>query len=250
MVLQRPVRRLELVTAVQTAVSARRRQLQLRTHIAWQEELQRELNHRVKNALANVVAIYHMTMRQSATLEEFSERFEGRLTALSRVHGALAVSSEPRALSQVAELVLAPYRLASGESVLIAGPAVDVTSAAAITLALCLHELATNAAKYGALSSPLGRVALSWNLDAGEAGTKLRLCWAEDGGPPVTPPSRPGYGTAFIRSATKGSLNGTVDLQFRSQGLVCEMVIPLETVTGRASDASSGSEPSSASGTA
>jgi two-component sensor histidine kinase len=248
-VLQRPVRALELVTAVQTAVAARRRQLQLRDHIVWQEELKRELNHRVKNALANVVAIYHMTKRQSASLEEFSERFEGRLTALSRAHSALVVSSEPSTLSEVADLVLAPYRSSCVQRVLITGPAVEVTPPAAVTLALCLHELATNAAKYGALSYPHGRVALSWGFEQGEASTIVRLSWTELGGPPVAPPSRRGYGTSFIRSAAKGSLNGAVDLQFRREGLACEMIIPLETLTGKAAQPSPPGDHSSLAGT-
>jgi two-component sensor histidine kinase len=249
-VLQRPVRALELVTTIQAAVASRRRQLQLRDHIVWQEELQRELNHRVKNILANVMAIYHMTVRQSASLEEFTERFEGRLTALSRVHHALVVSSEPSALSAVAELVLAPYRSNSGQRVLIAGPAIDVTPTAAATLALCLHELATNAAKYGALSCPQGRVALTWAFEQGEASTMVRLCWAEDGGPPVAPPSRRGYGTSFIRSAANGSLSGSVDLQFRPEGLVCRMIIPMATLIGTTGAALPSGEPSSASGAA
>jgi two-component sensor histidine kinase len=240
-ILQRPVRALELVTAVQTAVAARRRQLQLRNYIVWQEELQRELNHRVKNALANVVAIYHMTRRQSRSLEEFAEGFEGRLTALSKVHSTLVASGGPSPLSEVADLVLAPYRSTGGQRVVVTGPAIHVAPQAAATLALCLHELATNAAKYGALSSSRGRVSLTWALEQGKEGTMAHLCWTEVDGPPVAPPSRPGYGTSFIRSAIKGGLGGLIDFQFRPAGLVCEMLVPLETLTGNADVTSSAS---------
>jgi len=168
MVLQRPVRALELVTTVQTAKAARRRQLQLRDHMVWQEELQHELNHRVKNAMANVVAIYHTTLRQSTSLQDFSVSFEGRLSALSRVHAALVVSGEPRALIEIADLVLAPYRSVSGQRIRIEGPAINVTPQTAVTLALSLHELATNAVKYGALSGPQGTVSLGWAIESGE----------------------------------------------------------------------------------
>jgi two-component sensor histidine kinase len=204
MVLQRPVRALELVTTIQTAMAARRRQLQLRDQIMWQEELQHELNHRVKNAMANVVAIYHMTMRQSTSLEDFTVSFEGRLSALARVHAALAVSGEPRALHEIADLVLAPYRSVSGQRIRIEGPAINVTPQTAVTLALSLHELATNAAKYGALSGPQGTLSLLWAIEPGEDGAAVRLHWTEAGGPPVAAPSRRGYGTSFIRSAIKG----------------------------------------------
>jgi two-component sensor histidine kinase len=223
MVLQRPVRALELVTTVQTAMAARRRQHQLRDQIIWQQELQHELNHRVKNAMANVVAIYHMTMRQSTSLEDFSASFEGRLSALSRVHAALVVSGEPRALLEIADLVLAPYRSVSR----IEGPAINVTPQTAVTLALALHELATNAAKYGAFSRPEGILFLVWTVAPGEDGAMVRLRWTEAGGPPVAAPSRRGYGTSFIRSAIKG-MGGTIDFQFRPEGLDCVISIPAD----------------------
>jgi two-component sensor histidine kinase len=227
MVLQRPVRTLELVTTVQTAMSARRRQLQLRDHIIWQEELQHELNHRVKNAMANVLAIYHMTMRQSRSLDDFSAAFEGRLSALSRVHAALVVSGEPRALHEIADLVLAPYRSASAKRIRISGPAINVTPQIAVTLALSLHELATNAAKYGALSGPQGTLSLRWAVERGEEGAVVQLRWLEAGGPPVEAPSRRGYGTSFMRSAIKG-MGGAIDFQFRAEGLSCVISIPAQ----------------------
>lgn len=227
-VLQRPIRLLELVTTVQTALAARRRQFQLRDHLVWQQELQRELNHRVKNTLANVMAIYHMTLRQSSSLPDFATSFEGRLTALSRVHHSLTISSEPRSLMEIASVVLDPYRSRSPERVVIDGPHCTVTPQLAVTLALCLHELATNAAKYGALLVPQGSVTLVWAFE----GDWLRLCWSESHGPPVGVRSRRGYGTSFIESATRGGLGGRVEFRFNSSGLVCEMLLP-ETAFAR-----------------
>jgi two-component sensor histidine kinase len=229
-VLQRPVRMLELVTAVQTAVAARRRQLQLRDHMAWQDELQLELNHRVKNVLANVMAIYYMTLRQSDSLEAFSSSFEGRLAALSGVHSALVASAEPKALSQIAQLVLAPYGSSSGERVTIEGPTLELTPQSAVTVALCLHELATNASKYGAFSVPQGQVRLVWSVQDQADGARVLLAWTERGGPPVTPPTRQGYGTAFIRSALRG-LKGAIAFDFAPQGLMCQIDLAMERVS-------------------
>ena len=228
-VLQRPVRALELLTAVQTALRARRRQLQLRDHMIRQEELQRELNHRVKNVLANVIAIYHMTMRQSTSLHDFAAGFEGRLSALDRVHSAAVDAGEPRALGEIAELVLAPYLSAITRRVVIDGPPVCVTPQSSVTLALCFHELATNAAKYGAFSGPHGTVRLAWTPEAG-APPGLRVLWTETGGPPVVPPARSGYGTSFVRSVI-GGMGGAIRLEFKPEGFVCEMSLPPEIFT-------------------
>lgn len=225
-VLQRPVRALELVTAVQTAIAARRRQFQLRDHIVWQEELQRELNHRVKNVMASVMAIYHMTRRQSASLEDFSASFEGRLSALSRVHDVVVASGEARPMVEIAELVLAPYRADAGKRLEIEGPAINVAAQNTVTLALCLHEFATNAAKYGALSQSQGRVSLTWTIERDRAAPAVQLRWTETGGPPVRVPSRRGYGTSFIRSAIKG-MGGVINFDFKAEGLLCVIELPL-----------------------
>jgi two-component sensor histidine kinase len=167
-----------------------------------------------------------MTLRQSGSLQDFADSFEGRLFALSRVHGALIESGESRDFAEIADLVLAPYRSSAPERILIEGPALRVSPQSAVPLALCLHELATNAAKYGALSAPDGRVSLTWARDEGEAGAAIRLRWVETGGPAVQPPSRRGYGTSFIKSAVTGGMAGTLDFQFRLEGLVCEFVVP------------------------
>lgn len=228
--LQRPVRTVELVSAVQSAVAARNRQVDVRDHIELQQELQRELNHRVKNALANVMAIYHMTKRQSGDLATFAESFEGRLGALSRVHGALLVTNEDRELADIAELVLAPYRSSDNERITIQGSSVTLPATAGVTFALCLHELATNASKYGALSAAGGTVSVHWSWKSKGGGAVALLEWREQGGPPVVPPSRKGYGTGFISSAVKGSLRGSVSFNYAPEGLRCSITIPLAAV--------------------
>lgn len=225
MALQRPVRTLELVTAVQTALAARRRQFQLRDQMIWQEELQRELSHRVKNVLANVNAIYHMTLRQSGSLPDFAAAFEGRLSALSKVHGAVVASGEPQALMDIADMVLDPYRSTALERVVLDGPRVAIAPTHAVTLALCLHELATNAAKYGALSTSWGTVSLTWALRSAAGGHVVELMWTETGGPPIIPSSRRGYGTRFVRAAATGSLAGAAEFDFRPEGLVCKIIV-------------------------
>lgn len=222
-VLQRPVRAAEFVTAVHSALLARRRQLQLRDHIEWQEELQRELNHRVKNILANVMAIYHMTKTKSQTLDVFVKSFEGRLLALSQVHSALAVSKQSQSLSAIAERVLSPYQALGGERVIIHGPAVELQPDTAVTFALSLHELATNAAKYGAFSTPEGSVSLTWTLECSGDSSWAQAVWIEHGGPAVTPPVRQGFGTRFVRSAMSGG--GSVDFQYLQEGLRCTFAI-------------------------
>lgn len=224
-VLQRPVRAIEFVTAAQSALLARRRQMQLRDHIEWQEELQRELNHRVKNILANVMAIYHMTKDKSGSLDAFAEAFEGRLAALSHVHSALVVSQHAQSLGTVARRVLSPYQTPGSERVIIDGPPIELQPDMAVTFALSLHELATNAAKYGAFSTPEGTVSLTWALEQAEGGAAVRVVWAEHGGPPVTPPVRQGYGTRFVRSAMRGASRSAVDIEYLPQGLRCTFLI-------------------------
>lgn len=226
--LQRPVRAVELMSAVQSAVTARRRQLQLRDYISLQEELRHELNHRVKNALANVMAIYHLTKRQSGTLDQFTNAFEGRLSALSRVHSSLVAMDEARDIVDVAETVLAPYRSAERNRLVVAGPPARLGPGSAVALALCLHELATNASKYGAFSVPEGSVELKWQLDQRESQTVAIIEWIESGGPPVVPPERQGFGTAFIQAAVRGSMRGSVAFDYAPTGLRCRFVVGTE----------------------
>ena len=184
-----------------------------------------ELNHRVKNTLATVQSMAAQTMRAEVDQKAAYETFVGRLVGLSQVHDVLTRERwQGAALRDVVERALSPFIgavLADGgaEQVRIEGPEVWLQPGAALSMALVFHELATNAVKYGALSVEAGRVDLTWTLD----GERLSLDWTESGGPPVTPPTRKGFGSRLIQRGLKGELKGEAVLRFEPTGLVCAM---------------------------
>jgi PAS domain S-box-containing protein len=182
-----------------------------------------EVDHRAKNMLAVVQAMLRLT--RAETVPAFIEAFEGRLQALSGAHMLLSESKwEGAELGRLAAQELAPYRSSDGARVAIDGPPVLLEPAAAQAVAMALHELATNAAKYGALSAPEGRVELTWSLGA----TELALRWSERGGPPVRAPTRRGLGTTVIERSIRDQLGGEARLDWRAEGLACEMTIPID----------------------
>ena len=229
---KRPVATVELVSGVQSALLARLRQRDVRDHISREIELRRELNHRVKNILASVASIFEMTRRGATSLDGFADDFRGRLHALNKVHSAVFhADGEVVSISAVAELTFEPYRHGETERIRAVGPSVVLTREAGTTLALCLHELATNAIKYGALACPQGRVDLEWSVTDREP-LELTISWRESGGPKVTVPSRLGYGTRYLRSALKGMLGRSPTISFDRDGLQCEVRGFLSRVTG------------------
>jgi PAS domain S-box-containing protein len=196
------------------------------------EEQQRllfaELNHRVKNSLAVVQGLAHQTFKPGQVPPELIRTFEGRLTALSEAHNLLMKQSwESTPIASVIEAALKPFETgekrvgASGEEVLL-------SPSATVSLALGLHELATNAAKYGALSNEAGIVEVEWRVEDGE----FELVWAERGGPPVEPPARKGFGTRLLQRAVASDLGGKVELDFAPAGLVCTMRTRLQKISG------------------
>ncbi|MDR6306061.1 two-component sensor histidine kinase [Nitrobacter vulgaris] len=220
---QRPVAALALISGVQAALLTRFRQRELRDYLERERELRLELNHRVKNILASVISIFEMTRRGTATIEDLSNDFRGRLTALSNVHSTVFLAGgEEVSLGAAVNSTLAPYRSDNASGIHIDGPEVLVSRNAATTLALCLHELATNAIKYGALSQPNGHVLLKWELSS-DADPLLMISWIEIGGPPVVEPSRVGYGTRYIRSALNGLFGESPKLIFAPHGLRCSI---------------------------
>jgi two-component sensor histidine kinase len=186
----------------------------------------RELDHRVKNTLATVQAVADQTVRTSATMSEFSEAFYGRIQALARIHTALAVHRwEGLTLTELIELVVGPYRHHAG-SVAVECDGTFVSSELVRVLGMALHELATNAAKYGALSTKDGRVAISSRLDSN--GTdRLRICWSEHSGPPVRQPLHRGFGIKLIEEALVYETDGDVTLRFLPVGVRCEIQLPV-----------------------
>ena len=182
-----------------------------------------ELNHRVKNTLATVQSMAAQTLRGEPDALHAYEKFEARLMGLSEVHEVLTRERwHGAALHDVAERALRPFRGATSERIRLGGPDVWLAPGAALTMALVFHELATNAVKYGALSVDAGRVDLAWTL-AEEAGPRLRLSWAETGGPVVAAPTRRGFGSRLIERAMRGELRGAAVMDFRPEGLCCDM---------------------------
>jgi PAS domain S-box-containing protein len=181
-----------------------------------------ELNHRVKNTLATVQSMAVQTMRSEPDQHAAYGKFEARLLSLSQVHDVLTRESwHGAALREVAERALHPFASQASSQVSVRGPDVWLQPGAALTMALVFHELATNAVKYGALSVGSGRVDLSWSLDADNV--RLRLAWVESGGPPVTPPTRRGFGSRLIERGLRGEFRGSVTMDYRPAGFTCTM---------------------------
>ena len=202
--------------------------------------LMREVDHRAKNALAVVQAAVRLAPKEDAAA--FARAVEGRVAALARAQGLLAETGwAGTSLRLLAERCLAAF-LPTGPAAgtpgapicLLAGPPVDLAASATQPLSLALHELATNAVKYGALSAAGGEVHLSWQPDP-EAGL-LRLRWEERGGPPIRSPARRGFGSRVIQASIADQLHGRVAEAWEPTGLVCDMTLPLLPVLARAED--------------
>jgi PAS domain S-box-containing protein len=195
-----------------------------------------ELNHRVKNTLATVQSLATQTARGTHSPEEFRTAFEGRLIALSQAHDQLTRRHWKNAdLRDIVEAATAPHLTRSQDQMLIDGEPVTVTPRVALTLALALHELTTNATKYGALSAPDGRVEVAWRVE--RRTPALRIEWRERSGPPVVPPKQRGFGTRFVEGSVASELQGSARIQYEPDGLVCTMEIPLDLVVLDLNDA-------------
>ena len=195
-----------------------------------------ELNHRVKNTLATVQSLATQTARGTDSPEAFRKAFEGRLIALSQAHDQLTRRHWKNAdLRDIVEGATAPHLAHPQElqdQIAIEGEPITVTPRVALTLALGLHELTTNASKYGALSVPAGRIEVSWRIERRPSqAPQLWIEWREHGGPPVTVPRRQGFGTRFIEGSVASELQGVARLDYDPAGLVCTMQIPLDAVT-------------------
>ena len=185
-----------------------------------QNLLAREVDHRAKNALALAQSIVRLT--RADDVKTYVDAVEGRINALARVHTILSLSSWQGAeLSKLIEEELAPYSL-DGQ-ITLTGPSVQLMPATAQTLALALHELFTNSAKYGALSTRSGRLAISWQV----AHDMLALVWEESDGPEVRPPKARGFGTKSLLASVESQLGGDAQFDWRAEGLVCRLQVPL-----------------------
>jgi two-component sensor histidine kinase len=247
--LERPFHAGTLVSIVRTALRGRRRQYEARARLQELREseerlrlaldkekkatehqrlLINELNHRVKNTLATVQAIAAQTLRTAETAEVAREAVELRLLALSRAHDVLTRESWDGAdLTEVVSRALEPYQVHGESRLTITGPDVRLTPRMSLALAMALHELATNAVKYGALANKTGTIEVSWTVQNGAAPPRLSLYWSEAGGPPVTAPRRRGFGSRLIERSLAQDLGGQVEIAFEPAGVVCSVDAPL-----------------------
>ncbi|HEY4274726.1 MAG TPA: sensor histidine kinase, partial [Rhizomicrobium sp.] len=185
--------------------------------------LAREAEHRAKNMLAAVQAVVRLT--KADTAEELKKTITGRVNALSNVHRLFVKSNWAGAdLRTLVTEELSPYRKPEDLQADVSGPDILLEPNAAQAMSMTLHELATNAAKYGALSVAGGKVDVRWSRDA-EGGLAMR--WDESGGPAVTAPSKRGVGTAVMDSMMRGQLGGAIRFDWRPHGLLCEFRVPV-----------------------
>jgi PAS domain S-box-containing protein len=186
-----------------------------------QNLLTREVDHRAKNALALAQSIVRLT--RGDDVKDYIQAVEGRISALARVHTILSLSSWQGAeLAKLVDEELAPYAT-MGDQIAFGGANVQLQPATAQTLAMALHELVTNSAKYGALSTLSGRLTIKWEVVA----DVLQILWEEKDGPSVDQPATRGFGTKSVIASIESQLGGRADFDWRSEGLVCRLSVPL-----------------------
>jgi two-component sensor histidine kinase len=185
-----------------------------------------ELGHRIKNILAVTQSLARQTKTKDRTAEEFRDDFLGRLDALGKALEVTAKEDKAE-LPALVHKVLEPYVGEGGPVMLEKGPVVSLTTNQAMSLGMMLHELATNAVKYGALSVSDGRVTIVWTIDdEGNGSSMVKLRWRESNGPKVTPPSADGFGTRLIRFTAEQDLGGRVDQDYQPDGLIVTLTFP------------------------
>ena len=188
-----------------------------------------ELNHRVKNTLATVQSIVTQAVRNSSDPQTVRESIETRIAALSRSHDLLGREKwQGAGLHDLVVQMLEPFSVAEGhaERFTIKGENIRLSPKVALALGIAFHELATNAVKYGAFSTKTGTVSIKWMMETRPDGRWLSLSWREKDGPPVTPPSRKGFGSRVLERGLAHELDGKVDLDYRPDGVVCTIDMP------------------------
>jgi two-component sensor histidine kinase len=186
-----------------------------------------ELNHRVKNTLAILQAIAVQTFQSASKSER--EKFEGRLGALAEAHNLLSEEKwRGSGLEDVVGRVLQPFVPNNPERVRMSGPPVPLPPRVAVIISMIVHEIATNAAKYGALSNETGTVRLDWEMIVDNGRSKLRWIWAESGGPPVSAPVKRGFGSRLIERSARDQLGGEATVDFLPRGVVYTLICALD----------------------
>ncbi|MET0746284.1 MAG: PAS domain-containing protein [Microvirga sp.] len=193
-----------------------------------QHLLIRELHHRVKNTLATVQAIVGSTARTASSIEEFYQGFVGRIVSLARTHNLLTEDLWQKAsLKQLVQTELGPYDDDNRNRILIEGPDIELPSEAAVPIGMAIHELTTNAAKHGALSTFGGQVDVRWSLDTKDDKPMMRFEWTEHGGPRVLTPTRQGFGSRLLQRVLTTQLQADVNMDFNQDGLRFTMIMPI-----------------------
>ncbi|MDP2355184.1 MAG: HWE histidine kinase domain-containing protein [Beijerinckiaceae bacterium] len=206
-----------------------------------QSLLVRELHHRVKNNLATVLALANLSGRNAASVEDYQSKLRARIQSMARAHSLLSENAfRPAFLRTLLRDELEPYAQGDSDRIRIEGPDVDLPPEAAFALGMAAHELATNAGKYGALSTNEGRLDITCSIIEDGAGDeqhkRLRIEWRESGGPPVTPPARKGFGSRLLQSVIGEQLKGSVDLRYEPDGLVAIIEARLDETMGSEMD--------------
>lgn len=184
----------------------------------------RELRHRSGNLFAQLLALFSQTSRTSRSVAELTAKYEARVLALANAHRLITEGGwQSTSLQDLMRLLLAPYL----ERVSLTGPEVYLEPDPSFALSSAVHELATNASKYGSLSVPDGRLDLNWRVDRGDKGIRLELDWTERGGPPAKRARRTGFGTRLIGMVIERQLNGSVERTFGPKGMDARIVLPL-----------------------
>jgi PAS domain S-box-containing protein len=198
---------------------------------ARRETLINELNHRVKNTLSTVQSIVTQALRRPAEPTAIREAIESRILALSRSHDLLTDTHwEGAGLHDLVDTAMHPFTVVEGcaERFTIAGDNVPLSPKTALSVAIALHELATNAVKYGAFSNDAGKIAIDWTMSSAAKDRRV-LQWRESGGPPVTPPTHKGFGSWVIERGLAHELGGAVTLDYLRDGVACTIEIPVST---------------------
>ena len=213
-----------ILTVVHRDITERKELEELR------ETASRELEHRMRNQLSVVSSIVSISAASASNVEEFRAVVADRLVALAASQDILWVGGANADLGGLLQRELAPYRTRQGTNVSVFGPPVSVGPKAAQILAMIVHELATNSAKYGALSRVGGHVAGRFGFADKESGGALGIQWLEEGGPPVAKPTREGFGTRLIKCVAAKALRADVIMEYHPGGLHCRLTIPIKTL--------------------
>ncbi|WP_336492648.1 sensor histidine kinase [Methylobacterium nigriterrae] len=233
--LERPFHPATLVMAVRFAYRGRRRQHQAKVYLEERERtaerqtlLIRELHHRVKNTLATVQGLLGASARSATSVENFYSSFSARIISLAKTHNLLTEDYWQQAsLREMLENELGPYNDAGGTRIQLDGPRIELIGDLAVPTGMAIHELATNAAKHGALSVPEGRIKVTWDVRCADTKRILALDWRELGGPLVQQPTRKGFGSTLLQRVLKVQCEAEIAFDFQSSGLHFRMEAPV-----------------------